>query len=121
MSPLQKLTCTVLLLSPLCVSAKNVYVAADDMVTTKLCVSAAMDTPIRFHILQQHSGLSARHIANDVQCNGKNIGDFAYQAGNTKIAKRLNRLNPSATYTEIQDIAKQGEAKGDKIIHVSGS
>lgn len=121
MLSLKKLICGAVFFTPFLVSAKTIYVPTDNSVSTKLCVSAAMDFPIRFHRLQKHTGLPLRYIATEVQCNGQSIGDFAYQAGNAVVAKRLNRLNPKATYTEIQDIAKQGEAKVDKIIYVSGS
>lgn len=121
MLALKKLTVAVVLCSPLYVSAKPLYVPTDDSIGTRLCVSAAMDIPIRFHRLQQHSGLTLSYIAKELRCNGESIGDFAYEAGNTYVAKRLNRHNPKATYTEIKDIAKQKDADKEKIIHVSGS
>ncbi|WP_172449377.1 DUF3718 domain-containing protein [Bowmanella denitrificans] len=120
MHPLNKLMCATLLLGPTVVSAKTIYVAADDSLTSKLCVSAATDAPVNFHLQQKQSGLKLRVISEKVSCNGSAIGDFAYQAGNLRVARQLNRLNPQATYTEIKDIAEVPRDNKVRIIQVSG-
>lgn len=106
----------VLALSATAVQAVE-YVAADDNPASQLCVSAAMDKPIRFLVAIRDTGASKRYVANSVSCNGTNITSFAQQAGNQGNYNMLKRHRRG--HVEISDLA-QVPAATDAVIQVSG-
>jgi len=54
-------------------------VAADNSVTTKLCVAAAQGSKIRMHIAVKDSHLSKSFIVDKIQCNDKSFLSFVAQ------------------------------------------
>lgn len=95
------------------------YVAADNNPASKLCVSAAMDTPIRFLLQVRDSSTSFAYLANQVSCNGINITSFAQQAGNTDNYNRLSHYRRG--HVAISDLAQRSPMPADQILTVSGS
>lgn len=95
------------------------YVAADNNPASKLCVSAAMDKPIRFLVQVRDSGTSFGYLANQVSCNGINITSFAQQAGNTDNYNRLRHYRRG--HVEINDLAQFSSMPADQVLTVSGS
>ena len=80
------------------------YVAADDNPASKLCVSAAMDKPVRFMVEMRDLGINKRYAANQVTCNGINMTTFAHQTGNTGNYKMLSHYRRG--HVEINDLAQ---------------
>jgi hypothetical protein len=93
------------------------YVATDDNPASLLCVSAAMDKPIRFLVTMRDIGVPKRYIANSVTCNGMNITSFAQQVGNQRNYNMLKHHRRG--HVEISDLA-QLPAATDSVISVSG-
>jgi hypothetical protein len=93
------------------------YVAADDNPASQLCVSAAMDKPIRFLVAMRDTGVAKRYVANSVTCNGTNITSFAQQAGNQGNYNMLKGHRRG--HVEISDLALLPAAT-DSVISVSG-
>lgn len=117
MKKFQIASCALMLaLSATAVQAVE-YVAADDNPASQLCVSAAMDKPIRFLVAIRDTGASKRYVANSVSCNGTNITSFAQQAGNQGNYNMLKRHRRG--HVEISDLA-QVPAATDAVIQVSG-
>lgn len=117
MKKFQIASCALMLaLSATAVQAVE-YVAADDNPASQLCVSAAMDKPIRFLVAIRDTGASKRYVANSVSCNGTNITSFAQQAGNQGNYNMLKRHRRG--HVEISDLA-QVPAVTDAVIQVSG-
>lgn len=69
------------------------YVAADDNPISQLCVSAAVDNPLRFFDNMREIRVSKGVVANKISCNGINITSFAKQAGNERNYLHLSNLN----------------------------
>lgn len=93
-------------------SAKSspVYVASDNAVESQLCVAAAtsstkhMNAKLVASFSNQKLSKKYTLIANNLKCNGVPIADFAMQAGNDEIAKKLaSYMDKNVT---IHDIAK---------------
>lgn len=117
MKKFQIVSCVVLLaLTATAVQAVE-YVAADNNPASQLCVSAAMEKPIRFLVAMRDNGVSKRYVANSVTCNGTNITSFAQQAGNQGNYNMLKRHRRG--HVEISDLA-QVPATTDTVISVSG-
>jgi|GEM_PF-3133566 len=96
-----------------------IYVPADDSPATRLCVSAAMDVPIRFVMNMRESNMTRPFIANRITCNGKNITAFAYETGNIKNYQRLSRYHRG--FVEISDLAKAPMVKPtDTVVAIQG-
>ncbi len=56
-------------------------VAADDYVTSKICVVATEGSQTKLRNAIQESGLSLQYVARKVSCNGMPIADFVEQYG----------------------------------------
>ncbi|OBP14822.1 hypothetical protein A5320_13990 [Rheinheimera sp. SA_1] len=112
MKKFQLVSCAVLLAITATATAAHAveYVAADDNPASKLCVSAAMDRPIKFMVEMRDNGVSKRYAANKITCNGTNITSFAQQAGNEGNYKMLNRHRRG--HVEISDLAQLPAANG---------
>jgi len=80
------------------------YVAADDNPISQLCVSAAVDSPLRFFDTMREIRVSKGVVANKVTCNGINITNFAEQAGNERNYRHLS--NYRRGHVEISDLAQ---------------
>lgn len=93
------------------------YVAADDNPTSKLCVSAAIDSPVRLEVAMRDLGVNKRYVANQVSCNGMNIASFAEYAGNHANYKMLSRYRRE--HVSIHDLAQQ-PASATTMIAISG-
>ena len=118
MKKFQIVSCAVLLVLTATTAAHAVeYVAADDSPASKLCVSAAMDRPIKFLVEMRDTGVSKRYAANQITCNGTNITSFAQQAGNDGNYNMLNHHRRG--HVEISDLA-QVPAATEAVIQVSG-
>ncbi len=106
--------------------AGTVYVAADDSKETHLCVSAAMATPIQFHVDVRDSGYSLRSVSNNVTCNNAAIGQFAESAGNLRNARKLQKMYNGEGKVEIRDEVSLQQKAGidvasaDKIVYIRG-
>ena len=57
-------------------NAADSLFAADESVSSKLCVVAAQGSKIQLHKSIKDSGLSKRYIAENVTCNDQNILAF---------------------------------------------
>lgn len=80
------------------------YVAADDNPISQLCVSAAVDSPLRFFDNIREIRVAKGFVANKVTCNGINITSFAKQAGNERNYRHLS--NYRRGHVEISDLAQ---------------
>ena len=86
------------------------YVAADDSIESKLCVSAATSSKIGMHNEMKNfrttSFVSSNYelVANKVSCNGMSIAEFALEAGNDVVAEKLLKFQHEGS-VEIKDIA----------------
>ena len=106
--------------------AKTIYIAADDSTETQICVSAAMDSPIRFYTSVRDSGYSLRSISNNVTCNDAVIGQFASSAGNSRNARSLMRVYNGEGHVEIRDEVSLDDRAGfdvasaDRVVYIKG-
>lgn len=101
------ISCAILMVVAATTAQAAEYVVADDHPISKLCVSAATDSPLRFFDQAKELRLSKVLVANKISCNGLNITSFARQAGNERNYQRLNRYRRG--HVEISDIAKLTE------------
>ncbi|MEP1554768.1 DUF3718 domain-containing protein [Paraglaciecola sp.] len=62
-------------------SAATEYVAADDYVTSKLCVVATEGSKLRLSQAIKKSGLSKNYVAENVTCNNQKLVTFVEQHG----------------------------------------
>ncbi|WP_299077504.1 DUF3718 domain-containing protein [uncultured Paraglaciecola sp.] len=91
---------------PLLANAGVTYVVGDNSTESRLCVSAAMDSPIGFYKASRDSGKSMHYISNNISCNDLVMADFAYQVGNIKNAKRLSKFQKRRGQVNIKEIAQ---------------
>lgn len=102
------------------VLAANVkFVAADNSVATRLCISAATDSRLEFRQQVKDSRISIRTVANKLHCNDLPAADFAYQAGNQAVSQHLGRFIHG--YVGIRDLALQPLQPAKTVIYVQGS
>lgn len=101
------LTTIVLTLSTMGVAnASTKVVAADDYITSKLCVVAAEKSKIQLHNFIKESGLSKQFIAKNVTCNDQNILEFVQE--HAENPDKINNLLTNGRYTtkvKITDLA----------------
>jgi hypothetical protein len=84
-------------------------VANDNSVETKICVAAAISSKLR--LKSQIDKISSsrlmrpkyRLVANQLNCNGINVADFATLAGTIDVANKLKSYRSNSV--EIRDIA----------------
>ncbi|MFT2091987.1 DUF3718 domain-containing protein [Paraglaciecola sp. 2405UD69-4] len=89
-------------------SAATVLVAADDYVTSKLCVVATEGSKMRLSQAIKKTGLSKRDVANNVTCNDQDLISFVEQYGTN--ANDINNFLTGGKYTgsvEITTIASR--------------
>ncbi|MET1255175.1 DUF3718 domain-containing protein [Aliikangiella maris] len=83
--------CSSLLASGASFAQEKAYIADNTSLYTKICVQAAQGSPARLKKAVSESGMTVRHIANNIQCNGVSIADFAAKAGQLDNFKYLER------------------------------
>ncbi|WP_444996743.1 DUF3718 domain-containing protein [Aliikangiella sp. IMCC44359] len=81
------------------------YNAVDGSLYTKICMTAANGNKLQLIKVIEDSGFSHHYVANQVTCNGMNIGQFAAQAGNQAAHNYLNKFLKKSS--EEARIAKQ--------------
>lgn len=100
------------------------YEAADNSPESKLCVAAATQNKINMNQavknFMANSSLSKmnknyKFIANNLYCNGTDVAEFAKNAGNEAVAKKL--LKYRSEDIQIRDIAKMNHGT----VSVAGS
>nr|WP_297349216.1 DUF3718 domain-containing protein [uncultured Glaciecola sp.] len=87
----------------------RLYVANDNSIETRICVAAATGSKLR--LKSQIDKISSsklmspkyRMVANQLNCNGINVADFATLAGNIEVANKLRSYRSNSV--EIRDIA----------------
>ncbi|MFT2090174.1 DUF3718 domain-containing protein [Paraglaciecola sp. 2405UD69-4] len=62
-------------------NAATEYVAADDYVTSKLCVTATEGSKLQLAKAIEKTGLSKRYVVKNVTCNNQDIITFVEQHG----------------------------------------
>lgn len=80
------------------------YVAADENPISQLCISAAVDSPLRFLDTMRGIRVSKGVVANKITCNGIDIIDFAKNAGNEGNYRHLSHYRRG--HVEISDLAQ---------------
>ena len=104
---MKTLTVIVLTLSTIgMANATSKLVAADDYVTSKVCVAAAGESKIQLHKEIEDSGLSKKFIAKNVTCNKQNILAFVQEFGDSP--EKMNNGLTNGKYTtqiNITDLA----------------
>lgn len=89
------------------------YVATDDSVESEICVAAThankqkMDAKLEASFSNQRLSKKYDLIANNLTCNDTPVAEFALEAGNYELAKKLaEHMDNNIT---IHDIAKRDE------------
>jgi hypothetical protein len=86
------LTVIVLTLSTISVAnAASKVVAADDYITSKICVAAVGESKIQLRNVIEDSGLNKRFVVKNITCNDQNILEFVQEYGE-KPKKMVNVL-----------------------------
>ncbi|WP_395342047.1 DUF3718 domain-containing protein [Ningiella sp. W23] len=115
------LATSLITLSAASIAHSPKYEASDNSYESRLCVAVTQDSKgkIRNMIKQAHPSrfMSEDYstAVNGITCNGINIADFAREAGNEKVANRLDKYR--VRYGKIYDIAR---TKNGKIIRSEG-
>lgn len=104
MNKLQFVSCAVCFFFTATAAQAVEYMAADDNPISQLCVSAAVDKPLRFLDQMREIRVATGVVANKVSCNGMNITSFAKQAGNERNYQHLSRYRRG--HVEISDLAQ---------------
>ncbi|WP_163930457.1 DUF3718 domain-containing protein [Paraferrimonas sp. SM1919] len=100
---------TTLVATTALADAKKDFVATDNSIETRICVTAAngtvpqMNKAVRSIRPRAATSTLYRLVANKLSCNGYNVGDWAMQAGNLPVANKINSYRN--TRVEIIDIA----------------
>jgi len=95
------LTTITLTLSTMGVAnASTKVVAADDNITSRICVAAAGESKIQLHKVIKESGLSKKYIAEKVTCNNQNILSFVQEFGDDP-EKMNNALTNGRFNTQV--------------------
>ncbi len=87
-------------------NAANQVVAADDSVTSKLCVVAAQGSRVELHNAIKESGLSKKYIAQNVNCNDQSILEFVQTHSDSP--EKINNVLTNGRYNtnvNITDLA----------------
>ena len=96
------------------------YVAADDSAESQLCVSAALDKHFRFENKVELSGIPYKTVAAKLECNGINVAQFSADAGNSKVAKKLERYSPIRGEVQIHQALLDQNSRADVVVLVKG-
>jgi len=84
------------------------FKAADESVSTDLCMAAISGNRAVMHNKVRASGLSLNYITENVQCNGENILSYVQQHGKNS-AKMLKVLDRRDVEINIIDIARNSK------------
>jgi hypothetical protein len=85
--------------------SNKTFTAADQTVSTKLCLTAISGNRPAMHSKMKDYGVSKRYVYNNVQCNEQALPIFVQNHGKNADAM-LKMLTPRNTNVEIIDIAK---------------
>ena len=77
--------------------AETKLVAADDAVTSEICVVAASGKKLKLHKTIKDFGLTRNYVARNVECNGMPIVEFVEQYGDNVTS--INHYITSGEYT----------------------
>lgn len=77
--------------------AETQFVAADDAVTSDICVVAANGNKMKLHKAIKDAGLTRGFVEDNVTCNGMPIVEFVEQYGENVAA--INRYITAGDYT----------------------
>jgi|TARA_B100000780_G_C21115527_1_gene451257 hypothetical protein len=77
--------------------ANSQFVAADDAITSEICVIAAKGNKMKLHKAIKEAGLTRGFVEDNVTCNELPIVDFVEQYGDN-VAK-INRYITAGDYT----------------------
>ena len=86
------------------VEKKKEFIAADDSLTTKLCIIAAEGNRVALHKALKAHNVSKRFLRNKVGCNEESLSTFVSKYGNNPDSV-LRMLNLDSTSVTIQDLA----------------
>jgi len=81
------------------------FSATNNSIDTELCMTALEGNKVAMHNKIKASGMSKKHIAKNVTCNGKNILAYVEQYGKNPDAM-LRMLDRSNSRVSITDLAK---------------
>ena len=92
------------------------YVAQNDSIETKICVAAATGSKMQMNrVVNQLSSsklINTKYelVANELSCNGVNVAEFAAQAGNYDVSKKL--MSYRTKNVKVRDIASTSSSNG---------
>ena len=78
-------------------NAANEYVAADDYVTSKLCVAATKGNKLNLSKAIEKTGLSKQYVVKNVTCNNQELISFVEQHGSN--VDSINNFLTGGKYT----------------------
>ncbi len=87
-------------------NAATKVVAADDYITSKICVAAAGDNRTKLNSAIKDSGLRKKYVVENVKCNDQNILAFVQEFGDAP--EKMNNSLTNGKYTthvRITDLA----------------
>ena len=84
-------------------SASNVMVAADNYVTSKLCVVASEGSKAKLSQAIKKTGLRKHYIATNVKCNELNLVNFIEQYGSN--VEQMNNFLTNGKYSNNTVVA----------------
>ncbi len=82
-------------------SAATEYVAADDYVTSKLCVVATEGSKLKLSKAIEKTGLSKRFVVENVTCNNQELTTFVEQHGTN--VDNINNYLTAGKYSQNQE------------------
>jgi len=91
-------------------SEKYRFVAGDNSVGTKICLTALKDNVIRYHQKLKDYRVSKSYAANKLLCNDENLASFAQHFNALKIEKAVNRYRKSYVVIRVSDNKKENSA-----------
>ncbi|MBA6257944.1 MULTISPECIES: DUF3718 domain-containing protein [unclassified Colwellia] len=89
------------------ISAQAAKVTAiDNSIATNLCVTAATGNRAAMYKSIKSSGYSSKYVANNIECNGKNLLSFVEHNGKNSAAmlKLLDRTKTSVSITDLASV-----------------
>ncbi|MEP4298939.1 MAG: DUF3718 domain-containing protein [Paraglaciecola sp.] len=82
-------------------NAATEYVAADDYMTSKLCVAATEGSKLKLSKAIEKTGLSKRFIVENVTCNNQEMTSFVEQHGTN--VDNINNYLTAGKYSQNQE------------------
>ncbi|TKB51136.1 hypothetical protein FCL40_00850 [Ferrimonas sediminicola] len=96
----------------------NRFIAADDRIETRLCLSAATAPLVRWTGNLAHSGFDYRTVGRHLLCNGEPLAVFSARYNDDRrIAQRIGRYSPVQVQQRVQITEL---SRGDSPIEVRG-